>query len=156
MSPPHWLGVYPSLYVRRIVASNSFKIQSGGATIHRLYETAYLMYDRTYDKTKSLHRMWNPLSENIRHWTKFHYTPMHIMNLLLLIPWIFFTLWINRLQQWTSSIPSTKSFICDRLILHWTAHIPNHQLTILKYELLALINNEISQTIHQHSVQNAS
>jgi len=35
-------------------------------------------------------------------------TLKYIMHHLLLTPWHFFTLWINQLQQWTSSVPSTK------------------------------------------------
>jgi hypothetical protein len=44
------------------------------------------------------------------------------------------------------------AFNFDGSILHWTAHIPNYQLTILKYKLLSVINNAISQIIDQLSV----
>ena len=109
MSPPHWLSVTARLYVRRRVVSNSCRTQSGGATPLRLYETTYLVFDRTYKKKLNYYTergiLWAKISDSR---LEFHYIPYLTMHYLLLTLWYFFIFWINQLQQCTSSVSSIK------------------------------------------------
>ena len=112
------------LYVRRSVVSNSCRTQSGGATPLRLYETTYLVYDRTYEKTKSLHGMWDSLSENIRlSYTVPLYSISYIISYLLLE----ISSYCELISCSSEVVPFLhKAFKFDGSIVNWPAHATNH------------------------------